>query len=233
MTHICVGKLTIIDSDNGLSPGRCQAIIWTNAGILLIGPLRTNFNEILIGLICIQIFSFEKMHLKMSSAKWRPFCFGLNVLKESQEVERCQMCKYGFIIAKFIYGLYCIEAVYQNRTCPMSLNEWRITLCRDKMKNYNFESRTKHSFCVATLLTLTMYMKMFRWGQSTRGGYVPSCKNACHAIFIILIILFVTLEPIFVFRICNKENHDIIVNQFYGTECTFWTNVFLMQRDPF
>ena len=38
VTHICVGKLTIIVSDNGLSPGRRQAIIWTNAGILLIGP---------------------------------------------------------------------------------------------------------------------------------------------------------------------------------------------------
>ena len=47
-THICVGKLTIIASDNGLSPGRRQAIIWTNAGILLIGPLGTNFNGILI-----------------------------------------------------------------------------------------------------------------------------------------------------------------------------------------
>ena len=48
MTHICVGKLIIIGSGNGLSPGRRQAIIWTNAGILLIGPLRTNFIEILI-----------------------------------------------------------------------------------------------------------------------------------------------------------------------------------------
>ena len=74
--HICVGKLTIIGSDNGLSPGRCQAIIWTNAGILLTEPLGTNFSEILIG---IQIFSFKKMCLKMSSAKWRPFCLGLNV----------------------------------------------------------------------------------------------------------------------------------------------------------
>ena len=39
---------TIIVSDNGLSPGRHQAILWTNAGIFLIGPLGTNFNEILI-----------------------------------------------------------------------------------------------------------------------------------------------------------------------------------------
>ena len=69
-THLYVGKLTIIGSDNGLSPGRRQAIIWTIAGILLIGPLGTNFCENLIG---IQTFSFKKMHLKMSSAKWRPF----------------------------------------------------------------------------------------------------------------------------------------------------------------
>ena len=46
--HICVSKLTIIGRDNGLLPGRCQAIIWTNAGILLIGALGTNFSEILI-----------------------------------------------------------------------------------------------------------------------------------------------------------------------------------------
>ena len=77
MTHKCVSKLTIIDSDNGLSPGRRQAIIWTNAGILLIGSLGTNFSEILIE---IQTFSFKKMHLKISSAKWWPFCLGLSVL---------------------------------------------------------------------------------------------------------------------------------------------------------
>ena len=42
VTHICVGKLSIIGSDNGLSPDRRQTIIWTNAGILLIGTLGTN-----------------------------------------------------------------------------------------------------------------------------------------------------------------------------------------------
>ena len=76
---MCVGKLTINGSDNGLLPGRRQAIIWTNAGILLIGPLGTNFSEILIR---IQTFSFKKLHLKMSSAKWRLFCLGLNELRQ-------------------------------------------------------------------------------------------------------------------------------------------------------
>ena len=77
VTHICVSKLTSVGSDNGLSPGRRQAIIWTSAGILLIGPLGTNFRE---NLIEIHIFSFNKMHLKMSSGKWRTFCLGINVL---------------------------------------------------------------------------------------------------------------------------------------------------------
>ena len=62
MTHICVGKLSIIGSDNGLSPGQRQAIIRTNAVILLIGPLGTNFSEIVIE---IHTFSFKQIHLKM------------------------------------------------------------------------------------------------------------------------------------------------------------------------
>ena len=77
LTHICVSKLTIIGSDNGLSPGRRQAIIWTNAVIFLIRTLGTNFSAILSK---IHAFSFKKMHLKMSSAKWRPFCLGPNMM---------------------------------------------------------------------------------------------------------------------------------------------------------
>ena len=71
VTHICGSDLSIIGSDNGLSPGWRQAITWTNAGILLLGSLRTNFNEIFIE---IHMISVKKIHLKMSSGKWRPFC---------------------------------------------------------------------------------------------------------------------------------------------------------------
>ena len=66
VTHIYVSKQTIIGSDIGLSPGRRQAIIWTNAGIMLIGPLGTNFSGILSE---IHTFSFKKMHFKTPSAK--------------------------------------------------------------------------------------------------------------------------------------------------------------------
>ena len=86
VTHIYVGKLTIIGSDNGLLPGRRQAIIWTNAGILLTEPLGTNFSDILIE---THTFSFKKIRLKMSSGKRRPFCLSLNVLKW---VNICHSC---------------------------------------------------------------------------------------------------------------------------------------------
>ena len=86
VTHICISKLTIIGSDNGLSPGRRQAIIWTNAGILLIGPVWTNFSEILIE---IYTFSLKKMRLKISFAKWRPCSLGLNVLMLSSNAQDC------------------------------------------------------------------------------------------------------------------------------------------------
>ena len=78
VTHICISKSTIIGSDNGLSPCRRQAIIWTNAGILLIRTSGTNLSEIFSE---IHIFSFKKMHLKMSSGKWLSFCLDLNELK--------------------------------------------------------------------------------------------------------------------------------------------------------
>ena len=77
VTHICIIELTIFGSDNGLLPVWDQAIIWTNAGILLIGPLGTNFSEILIEILTV---SFKKMCLRGSSAKRQPFCLNFNVL---------------------------------------------------------------------------------------------------------------------------------------------------------
>ena len=79
-THICIIKQPIIGSDNGMSPGWCQAIIWTNDGLLLNGPLGANFIEIWIK---INTFSFKKMHLGVSSGKWQPFCLGLNALNSA------------------------------------------------------------------------------------------------------------------------------------------------------
>ena len=92
----------IIGSDNGLSPVRRQAIVWTNAGILLIGPWRTNFSEILIG---IQTFSFKKLHLKTSSGKLRLFCLGLNELTE-WDTKHVINVKKPFVTSQALMG-YC------------------------------------------------------------------------------------------------------------------------------
>ena len=67
VAHICVSKQIIMVSDNGLSPDRRQAIIWTNAGLLLIGLLGTNLSEILIKILT---FSFYRtMHTSYDKNK--------------------------------------------------------------------------------------------------------------------------------------------------------------------
>ena len=76
MRHIFVSNLSIIGSDNGLSLGRRQPIVWNNAGILVIWPLGTNVRAILLKILT---FSFNKMPLNVLSAGWRPFCHTLNV----------------------------------------------------------------------------------------------------------------------------------------------------------
>ena len=76
VTHICVGTLTIIGSDNGLSPERRLAIIWTNARILFIGPwgnkLQWNFNR--NSNIFIEENTFENVVCEMLFISSRPQC---------------------------------------------------------------------------------------------------------------------------------------------------------------
>ena len=72
MLHICISKLAIIDWDNGLSPSGHQAIFWTSAGILSIGPLGTNFSEILNAYIFINKNAFENGVCKMASISSQP-----------------------------------------------------------------------------------------------------------------------------------------------------------------
>ena len=76
VTHICVGKLTIIGSDNGLSPGRYSHYLnqcWNIVNWTLRNKFQWNFNR------NSNIFIYEN-RMKISSAKWRSFCPCLNVL---------------------------------------------------------------------------------------------------------------------------------------------------------
>ena len=124
MTHICVGKLTTTCSDNGLSPGRRQAILWTNAGIMLIGPLGANFGDILSE---IQTFSLRKIHLKIPSAKCCPFHLGLN----------------GLTIVMLFAALCCIGRNY-NRTLLYHASETDFIL-KIFPKKIAFDGN--HNFC--------------------------------------------------------------------------------------
>ena len=78
--HICVSKLTITGSVNGLLPGCRQTIIWTNGGILLISPLGSNFTE---NVNEIHTFPFQGNAFEMAAGKWWPFCVCLNVFINS------------------------------------------------------------------------------------------------------------------------------------------------------
>ena len=98
MTHICIGKLTIIGSNDSSLSGWCQVIIWTDVGILWIRTLGTTFTEILSK---IHTFSLKKMHLKMASVKWWQFCLSLNVLSlhEHDKDNRIFCAKKAIIIS--------------------------------------------------------------------------------------------------------------------------------------
>ena len=84
-THICVSKVTIIGSDNGLSPDRRQAITWSNAGILLIWTLGTNFSEILRKIYkFIQEKAFQNVVWKIAAILSQPQC--VKLIKHYYEV---------------------------------------------------------------------------------------------------------------------------------------------------
>ena len=139
MTHICVSnsKPPIISSDNGLSPSRRQAIIWTNSGILLIRTLGTNFSEI-IGKI--HSFSFKEMHLKMSSAKGRLFIPGLNELRYCHSFE--DRAPFGLILWVPDLQTSCKNLTSQHVTRKRSLSL--------KLSDDILYPSQKHSSCYLT-----------------------------------------------------------------------------------
>ena len=78
MTHIYVSKLTIIGLDDGLSPGRRRNIIWSTAGILLIGQNKPQYNIKWNSHTFIQ--EYASKHGEMAAILFRPQCVGLENL---------------------------------------------------------------------------------------------------------------------------------------------------------
>ena len=141
-------------SDNGLAPDRHQDIIWTNAGIL-IAPLETNFSEIGIK---IQNFSFMKMHLKMSSGKWRPFCpGGVNgmCLAEGRHVMYLTTTSLYLQVSASLKW-----KVWQTHTSPVQLN-----VKNEKAHSYFY---SHHSSSTSSVLTIVYFENPRRLSRTIR-----------------------------------------------------------------
>ena len=157
MTHICVSKLIIIGSDNDLLPGRRWAIIWAKTGILLTGPLGTNFSE-----ISIEIHSYKKTYLKVSSLKciWkhvkcRPFCpWGVNSSPPSAAYMRQWTGSELFqVMACRLFGA---NPLPEPMLVYCQLDSW-------EQISVKFESEFYH----------------FHSGKCIRNGCLPRCRPFC------------------------------------------------------
>ena len=98
--HICASKLTRIGWDNGLSPGRSQAIIWINVGLLPIETLGTNFSEIFSEMHFIQENTFENAVCEMAAVLSRPQCVSRIVVATNRKsyVSRCYHVNSAYLL---------------------------------------------------------------------------------------------------------------------------------------
>ena len=128
---MCVSKLNSIGSDNGLLPGRRQAIIWINVRMMSICTWGTHFNEISSE---IHTFSFTKMHLKMLCVKWQQFCpcpivlthWGLNEMADVWEItlsNAYSLIKKGWISIK-ISPKFLAEGMIGNKSVLSHVMAW-------------------------------------------------------------------------------------------------------------
>ena len=100
-THICISKISIIGSDNGLLPGPLHYLnqCWDIDNFTPRNKLWYNINRKLI-----HFYSFKKMHLKMSSGKWRPSCLSLNVLNH---------IRIHCFLSFPEWSIHCLAVIYQ------------------------------------------------------------------------------------------------------------------------
>ena len=174
-----------IGSDNGLSPVRRQAIIWTSVGLLSNGNLRTNFNEILIKM---QNLSFTKMHLKISSAKWRPFCPGGNELMSFYtELSAAQLTSY--IVSQSDRKKHRIEKTEQNKPKGRRKKRFRTEIGRVMAApNFDFVTFDLEKFCkyICEYPAYNVFMmtssngSIFRVTGNLCGGIHRSPVNSPH-----------------------------------------------------
>ena len=130
-----------------MSPGRRQAIMWTNAGIVLIRHLSISFCDILIA---IHTFSFKRMRLKMSSGKWQPFYPGHNVSNHWFPMTYICGCKLD-------HHCFIQRMVACSGQCKLDIY---------KQTSTNFESSSKNMISKYSQWALDMFGHAF-WGRFT------------------------------------------------------------------
>ena len=128
MTHIYVNKLTIMGSDNGLSPGRRQAIIWTNAGILSIGPLGINFSKKIYQNynIFIQPNAFKSFVCELAAILSRPQCVKLHIKAESHPL----------VGITYDCNVFCFDSCLDVRPLPANSVEYLDKVGRKLIRPY-------------------------------------------------------------------------------------------------
>ena len=128
VTHICVSKLAIIAPDVAWSAPSHNLNQWWN----IVNSNHRNKRQ--WKLKRNHIFSFKKMHLKISAAKWRPFCLGLNVLKwwscisANTNIQNSCSQVDGSYTKPFhiltISELLSSKPLYENQLIPFSISSW-------------------------------------------------------------------------------------------------------------
>ena len=169
----------------GLWPGQRQAIIFTNAGILLIWTLGTNFSEILSK---IYTFPFKKMHLKMSSAKRRPFCLSLDMLTVRHMPQESHYAGFSLLMLGIFHDSH---HTWRVSVIPYDIEPF--TVVQSDFKGYhswvvfqtlqnNFDWCTQ-TYCQTSNISCTLVGNKNCW--SLRCRWSIACRRCSNYIFII------------------------------------------------
>ena len=162
--HICINKLTIIGSDNGLSPAWGQAIIWSNARILLMQTFEQTSVKFW------SKFSFRnctwKCHLE-NGGYFVSASMCQTIIKVSTWL--CDYIPYTYI---YIYGCICnylaMPAIYSLYHLYNFL--WRRRRRRRRKRKRNLLDMFGVTFAILGFTSLHFFSLLWwrsRWGSIT------------------------------------------------------------------
>ena len=182
MTHICVSDLNIIGSDNGLSPGRRQAIIWTNAGILKTWILGKDNNA-----WCLLIYTL--------SIPWWSCSVSLSSLEpctcvSHQYVAWCMACcmyNYIFVLSLHLWGpnmtqLYIFNFLFV--VCNVNCVVIYIADADELATQRRRSSTIIIYIYMYVYIYLYAYICVFIYVYMYRCVYMPA--NACYHVYMII-----------------------------------------------